>query len=97
MISNYDRWLTTPPDEGGFDAFDEAVLDKVSEQFWQQQENEFLVSDLYYKWLDKLCWKASPYLEGKRGQPVKNQNQYTEEQCAKIIERAFNIHIKGKQ
>jgi len=91
MISNYDKWLTTPPDDG-LDGFDEAVLEKLSEQFWNEQQNKFLVSEQYYKWLDKLCYKASPYNEGRRGQPEKNANQLTFQQCAQILERAYSIY-----
>ena len=42
MITNYDRWLTTPPDDP--DSYIEAILDIIPDDIWQANE-EWLNSD----------------------------------------------------
>jgi hypothetical protein len=40
-ISNYDRWLTTPPED---DPFYEAVVEAYPETFYDDNEDEFIGS-----------------------------------------------------
>jgi hypothetical protein len=91
MISNYDQWLTSPPVDP-LEPWDEAVLSHVSEQFFEAEQNRFLVSDTYWNWLAKCSDKACPYYEGTHGAPIKKKSALSDQQCAQLIERAFNIY-----
>lgn len=57
MNSAYDRWLTTPPEDGYTDYW-EQIVDALSYTFYEDQEKWIDQSDLYSNWVEKLFSKS---------------------------------------
>ena len=51
MITNYDRWLTTPPEDNN--SYIEAILDFIPDDIWQAHE-EWLNSDECINYIDNF-------------------------------------------
>lgn len=77
--TSLDRYLTNPPDDG-FDGWvDDLVGNKISEQFFNENEEWVEQPDgQCNKWLNELFYHRSK----------------SPEEGARIIERAFKIYIK---
>lgn len=75
--NSLDRYLTTEP-EDGFSGWADVVLDKMSDDFYNLNEDWLFEYDgQCNKWLNKLFNKGKEYSE-----------------AAQIIERAHSIFIK---
>jgi len=86
-----DKYVTAEPDST-WDVFYEMVEEKMSEEFWQKNENGFLMSNLYNKWMNKLFDRIEHFTFDEEGDPVDERRYLTHEQIAAIIERAANIY-----
>lgn len=53
-MKGLDRYLTNPP-EDGFDSYCESVIEAVSDEFYERNQ-DWIVSD--YKWFEKLFHKG---------------------------------------
>jgi hypothetical protein len=55
-LPNFDRWLTTPPDDG-FDGWCEQITEAIPDKIFNQHEDFIMDSKAFEKWLDKLFRK----------------------------------------
>jgi hypothetical protein len=73
-----DRYLTTPPEDCGFDSwYEDAVCNCISNIFYEKNKNWVEYDEQCDKWLTKLYEKG-----------------YSPKDAAKIIERAFYLYVK---
>jgi hypothetical protein len=96
MISNYDKWLTTPPEQYPSDDWYESVEEEMTEEFWLHHENVFLESGTYNDWMLKLCNKREGMDFDKEGYPIK-VGYMTAQLAAKIVQRAHKIYFENKK
>jgi hypothetical protein len=65
----FDKYLSTPPDDDGFDDWYDIVIEKhLSNDFYKKYEDFILKSDGYFnKWMNKLFFEKakSPQEAGK--------------------------------
>lgn len=59
-MKGLDKWLTTPPDDG-FDNWCEDVLNYIDDEFYNQNEDWLIDSNLCNKWLNKLFDSGKSY------------------------------------
>lgn len=75
MLKGFDRWLTTPPDDG-FDEFAEFVMNELSPEYFDKYEADITSCEL--NWFNKM-------LHEYYYNPVEGLTTYVE--FAKDIER----------
>lgn len=76
-----DRYLTSGPDDDGFDNWCEAVIESISDEFYEKNEdwiNKY--GEVSNEWFNKI-FKRKDYL--------------TPKESAKLIERAHRLYIKS--
>lgn len=88
-----DRYLTSEPVDN-FTPWCEAVGEHYTDEFWDENEKEFVNSELENKWLQKLQNKVQAMDYNEKTEQMEMMGYMTPELAAAIIMRAHRRFCK---
>lgn len=92
-MKGLDKYLTTPPEDGYFDAFFEDVVESLDEEFFN--DNELWIMDdpegKFDSWVQKLFSKTE-YAKMHYSSRWKEERKLEAARASYIIQRAFRIY-----